>query len=231
MIYADMFSRGDLGDCLRDMGYSSFAVERGSGDASGSPTFEVVSSNPEAYSKKAISRADLVYVDGSDPDVLRAACELWTVDLVVDPELNRGRDGLYNCSSGLDPVCLKMMAERNMGYLVNFRNILDSRRMSRVRVLSRVWQNIRLCRKYGVRVVASSCAKTAFDARNPHEIANFLIHLGATRRQAFDAVSANPAHFLDKAKDRGDPSCITAGLRVLDWGSQKMKPNRKYGWL
>ena len=191
----------------------------------------VVSGDMRKNARKALDAgADLVFADGRGVEDSRRASECWEVDFIVNPEVNDGRDGINQWNSGLDHVTVSFIAERGIGYCVNTDNILHARGVKRARLFGRVMQNIRLCRKYGVRVVFSSGARSKWGVRNPHDLILLARSLGVSVGGARDTVSKNPAYFVKKAADRNSPDVIMKGVEVLDWSSQERKPKRKYGW-
>ena len=190
----------------------------------------LLASDVDKNAKKALDAADLVLVDGRMEDACREASESWDVDLIVNPELNAERDHVKQWAGGLDHIMCAFMAERNIGYLVNFGNILHSSGGARTRLFGRVMQNIRLAGKYDVRVVFTCGARCAADIRNPHELMNFGRLLGLPESRARDAVCRNPEHFIGKARDRASPDVILRGLTVKSWGRQERRPKRRCGW-
>jgi len=181
--------------------------------------------------KKALDAgADLVFVDGRNEEAARTASESWDVDLIVNPELNGEKDLVHQRSSGLDHVMASYMAERKIGYVINFSNLLQVTGGRRVQLFGRIMQNIMLSRRYGVKVVLATGARTRWDVRNPHDMTALSFFLGLTESEGNHAVSENPEHFLKKAAGRNDPNIVTSGVEVKSWGRQERKPKRKHGW-
>jgi RNase P/RNase MRP subunit p30 len=191
----------------------------------------LLSADVEKGARKALDAgADLVIVDGRTEDAARGASESWDVDLIVNPEMNEERDLIDQWNSGLDHVMSSFMAERGIGYCINAGNIRHSNGLRRVRLLGRIGQNIRLARKYGVRIVLTSGARNDLDVRNPNDLSEVGMMLGLCEKEAYDSVSKNPAYYVRKAFDRNSQDILMKGLTVKSWGSQQRKPKRKYGW-
>ena len=232
-LFADAIAEGELrrlgwGTISQTIEYDKKTKKPDSQKASA--TTAVISSDIDKLSRKAVDSFDIVFADGQDDDAARKASESWTVDLIVNCELNKLRDGMYNKNSGLDHVMCAFMSERDIGYCVNVKNILDTTGMRRAILLGRINQNLMLCKKYKVRIVLSCGAKTPLDARTPQDLMNLGKILGLSVSQSRDAVSKNPMYFLSKAKDRNDPDIIMRGVRVKSWGGQKAEAKRRYGW-
>jgi RNase P/RNase MRP subunit p30 len=244
MKYHDLFASEESLDTLRSMGWSGFCVPveyDGAGEfkkrsqqvkALGTDVLvgALITSDVGNRAKSAIEAADLVIVDVRGEAVCRDASESYEVDLIVNPELNDGRDLIDSRSSGLDHVTCAFLAERDIGYCINLGNVLYSSGVRRAQLLSRIQQNVRLERKYGVKMALSCAARRKAEARNPHDIMNFAANIGLSAQQARQAASANPQHYIQRALQRSSPDIITHGLTVATWGAQGMRPKRKSGW-
>ncbi len=190
----------------------------------------VISKDIQTTAKKAMTNADLVIADVSASDGPRYACECWEVDLIVNPERNEDRDKLYNPASGLDMVCASMASERGIGYIINIANVIGSRGISRSRTIARISQNIKLCTKVGMPTILTSGAVDGLGIRNPQDIINLSLDLGMDEGNSQLSLTRHPSTYLKRASDRKDPNIITDGLRVLEWGGQNRKDNKKFGW-
>ncbi|MBU0762718.1 MAG: hypothetical protein KKD39_06800 [Candidatus Altiarchaeota archaeon] len=234
MEYVELFTGEKVPKEALELGWSSVCVAvdfPGKRTVAETLQAAVVKSDIEKNTKKAVETFDLVFVEASKEDDARKASELWNVDILYNNELNEARDLIYNKSSGLDNVICTFMAERNIGYLINASNVLDSGGSSRVKLLGRLRQNVLLCRKYGVKVVLSNCAKDRQGLRNPLDLAAIGSLFGMTSGESVDAVSKNPLFFIQKGLRRRDPNVLTDGLVVKEWGSQKHQGKKRQGWL
>jgi len=214
-----------VGDFNSD--YAKFAAKAHRGNAL---TGVVLTGNISRDAKRALDLADLVFVDGRSEEAAREASESWDVDLIVNPELNVERDMIHQLTSGLDDVMAAFMAERGIGYCVNFGNILHSTGLRRVRLLGRIRQNIRLASKYSVPVVLSCGATSKLDMRSPHDITSLGLMIGLNRHDSLKAVSSNAEQYIRRAADRSSQDVIFRGLKVKSWGQQGQKPKRRHGW-
>ena len=87
-----------------------------------------------------------------------------------------------------------------------------------------------LARKYKVPVVIMSCAKNKFDLRSPRDLISVGKFLGLSEDESKLAVSKNPQKIIERSKDRKNPNILIKGLEVIDWGKQKPKQKKMYGW-
>ncbi|HHQ45290.1 MAG TPA: hypothetical protein ENN13_04030 [Candidatus Altiarchaeales archaeon] len=193
-------------------------------------TAAVIEREPGRDAKHALELADLVYVRSSDPETYRKACELWTVDALVAPELNSKNDLMNHREGGLDNVVLKMMAERGMKYITLFEPLLNARPTDRVKIIGRISQNLSLCGKYGVDAILASGAKNQWDLRSTKDFEELTCIFQKPRDIGVRMVAKNPGKLIQKIIDRENPNLLTKGLKVLDWAGAKPSGKKKNGW-
>ncbi len=145
--------------------------------------------------KKARKHAEIIIVHGGDFDVNRAACEDPMVDILCHPELNR-RD------SGLDHICVKAAAENDVAIEVNFREIAESFKLHRVRVLAAIRKNIDLCKRFNAPVVTSSSAVNRWGLRSGRELASVAHVLGLDLTKAIDTTSIVPENIVLRNREK-----------------------------
>ncbi len=143
----------------------------------------------EKEARKIRSKAEILMVHGGNYDVNRAACENSIVDVLCHPELDR-RD------SGLDHICVKAAQENNVAIEINFREILESYKKKRVNILSSIKRNVKLCNKYGARIVTTSGALTKWQLRSPRELAAFAKILGMDLGDAITTTTTVPEEMI-----------------------------------
>ncbi|MFH1403805.1 MAG: RNase P subunit p30 family protein [Candidatus Altiarchaeota archaeon] len=190
----------------------------------------IVSENPRKNARKALEKSEIIIASGDSDEFYREASECVEVDLIQDPELMSKNDAVDYPSSGLDGIIAKSMSLNNIGYAINYRNVLESRGMKRAQILWRIRYNVMLCTKYGVNIVTASCATDKMQLRAPLELASIGCLLGLDRSGWVKTVSDNPANVLCKAADRDNPDVITKGLKVVEWGGYERKASGKCGW-
>lgn len=175
----------------------------------------------------------LVVAEPASDNSCREATECWEVDVLLAPEktADDGRDYMDQKNSGLDHVMAKFMAERDIALGLDYSYVLDTWGMKRSQIIGRVKQNIRLARKYGIPLIATSGATDASGLRAPLDLIAFYETIGLSRDEALNSVTKNPLKLIAGAKDRENPDKIMKGFEVVNWGSQKpSKEKKKYGW-
>ena len=121
---------------------------------------------------------DLVVIQGGDEKVNRLAVESKKVDILLSPEINNKRDFLFFRNSGLNQVLCKLANKNKISIGFNFSDILNSNGKERSKILGRMTQNVKLCKKYKVNMVFSSFAKDKYDLRSKSILSSFSKILG-----------------------------------------------------
>ncbi|MBI4014938.1 MAG: hypothetical protein HY365_03205 [Candidatus Aenigmarchaeota archaeon] len=140
--------------------------------------------------QKYRNKCEILMVSGGTYDVNRAACENSLIDVLCHP--GRGRH-----DSGLDHVAIKAAADNNVAIEINFREILESYRKNRVRVLEGMKRNVFLCRKFNTPIVITSGAHTKWGMRAGRELAAVGVMAGMELANAIDSVSTVPQKILE----------------------------------
>ncbi len=121
------------------------------------------------------------------PKVNRRAVEDKKTDILVSPEMGSGRDSLTQRDSGLNQVLCALARKNQVAIGFSFSGILNAKYGANL--LGKIMQNIRLCRKYKVRMVFASFAKNKFEMRNANDMLAFCRVLGMGGREAKDALN------------------------------------------
>ncbi|MBS3172142.1 hypothetical protein J4438_01000 [Candidatus Woesearchaeota archaeon] len=108
----------------------------------------------------------LVIINGGDENINRAAVENKSVDILLNPERNNQKDSLFFRRSGLNHVLCELARKNDVAIGFNFSNILNSEGRERAKILGRMRQNYKLCKKYRVKMVFSSFAKKKYELRS-----------------------------------------------------------------
>ena len=124
---------------------------------------------------------ELVVVQGSDDTLNRLALSSRYIDILLDPHLGSRKDFMHQRNSGLNHVLCALAKENNVAVGFSFSSILHAEK--RERVLGRIMQNIKLCRKYKVPMVIGSFAKDSWDVRNEKDLKAFFQVLGMTGKE------------------------------------------------
>ncbi len=149
---------------------------------------------------------EIVIVRGGDAEVNRAAAETNQVDIIAHPEMQRN-------DSGIDQVMAKSAANNNVCIELNFRQILNLYRKSRVHTLAHMRQNLKLAKKYGFPVAITSGAYSKWELRAPRELAAFGISIGMSLEESFKSLEANK---IDSNRLKLKDDWVMPGVTIAD---------------
>ena len=125
---------------------------------------------------------DFKIVIGGDDKKNRKAVEDKSNDILMSPEKIRKKDFMGYADSGLNQVLCKLAKKNNVAIGFNFNDVLISK--NRRNILSKMMLNVRLCRKYKVKVVLCSGAKNELEMRMPRDLISFGVCIGMTPGEA-----------------------------------------------
>ena len=91
-----------------------------------------------------------------------------TINLIFNLEKSPRSDFVHQRDSGFNHILAKICRDKNKIIGFNFNLILNSDKKERARILGRMMQNVKLCRKYKVKIYIGSFA------RDPHELRSFF---------------------------------------------------------
>lgn len=168
---------------------------------------ETISASSKQELEKRISRSksNLVIVRGGELN--RNILENKKVDILIDAEKISKPDSLHYRNSGLNHVLCKLAYKHDIAIAFNFNDVLRFKGVDRSVLLGRMSQNVRLCRKYKLRMVLASFASNKFELKNLHDLISFGIVIGMTPSEARDSLIA-VSKILEEKKGR-----ISDGLR------------------
>lgn len=127
----------------------------------------------------------IIAVMGRDEEFNRRVLETCKISLLVSPE-RLGKDSLKQRGSGLNHVLAKIAAKNNISIVINFSSIPEDKKQ-RALTLSRIIQNIKVCRKANCKIKIATFAETDEQLRNERELKSFLFSLGASSQQVSEA--------------------------------------------
>ncbi len=111
--------------------------------------------------------------------VIRKIFENKGINLVYGLELNRLNDHTHFLNSGLDQVLCKLAKKHGTIICFNFHDLLFSD--NKARLLGRIMQNIRFCKKYKVKIAIASFATKPIEMRYYHDLVSLLVVLKADK--------------------------------------------------
>lgn len=151
---------------------------------------------------------DLIIVEARDSEEARKAAENKNVDIIFGIESSSHRDKMHFRDSGLNQATCAFCKANNIAIAIPIAETINSSR--RNELMGRIMQNIKLYRKYKIRVVAASFAKNKYEQRTPSDIASFLRAMGMTPKEAADALNAVDEILRDKRET------VRKGVRIKE---------------
>ncbi len=149
---------------------------------------------------------EIVIVRGGDAEMNRAAAETSQVDILAHPEASRN-------DSGIDQIMAKSAADNNVCIELNFRQILNSYRKSRVHTLAHMRHNLKLAKKYGFPVAITSGAYSKWELRAPRELAAFAVNVGMSLEESFKSLEAGK---IDSNRQKLKDDWVMPGVTIAD---------------
>jgi len=92
------------------------------------------------------------------------------------------KDYIHHRASGLNHVLCKLAFKNKVMIAFSLNSILRSR--EKPKLLGRITQNIKLCRKYNIKMILASFALEPFEMRAYHDLISLGIVLGMTNLEA-----------------------------------------------
>ena len=126
-----------------------------------------------------------IVLGGSDKQN-RSAVENKNLDILLSPEIIRGRDFMHSRDSGLNQVLCTLAYKNNIAIGFNFSDVLKTR--NRYLILGKMMQNVRLCRKYKVRMAVISGANNEKELKSARDLFSFAVVLGMNPGEAKKAL-------------------------------------------
>jgi ribonuclease P/MRP protein subunit RPP1 len=125
-----------------------------------------------------------IVVSGSNDEVNRAAVESKKVFMLLNPEIERKKDFGDWRNSGLNDVLCKLASKNNVAIGIDLATLAEDK-FEKAERLGRIMQNIRLCRKFNVKMLIFSEKEQLNDA----DLMAVGMTLGMSTMQAKQAVS------------------------------------------
>ena len=139
---------------------------------------QIISSTPGRIRDDIKKSKGLVIVQGGDEVINRLSVENKKVDILLSPEKNNKKDFIFFKNSGLNQVLCKLAKTNNIIIGFNFSDILNATSEERLKIMGRMIQNVKLCKKYRVKMIFSSFANTKYELRSEAILTSFSRILG-----------------------------------------------------
>ena len=134
--------------------------------------------------EKCRQKSELVLVQSSEND--RFVLEKTKAYMLFGVEATTERDPTHQRASGLNHILCKIAEKTKKNLAFDFNMLLKAKNKSLL--LGRMKQNIKLCRKYKVKMCIASFAKQPLEMRSPNDLQSFFILLGMHASEAKKAI-------------------------------------------
>ena len=151
---------------------------------------------------KHLNREQIIAVQGGNDKVNRASLATNKVDILIDPHLGQRKDNYHQRNSGLNQVLLNLAKTNKVAIGFSFKTILNDKK--RASNLGRIIQNIKLCRKYKVKMVILD-----YENRNEADVHSLFKVLGMTGKE----IQESTTYLQDKLKYK--KSYVMKGVKLV----------------
>ena len=117
-----------------------------------------------------------------DDEFNRKALEIKGLNMLILNESLEIKDYMKQRNSGLNEVLTNICAEKNIEIGIQIEEIIKKNDVNKAKALSRLMQNIMLCKKAGAKLMFLGSIK------DKQALQSLLISLGASTKQAFNAI-------------------------------------------
>jgi len=125
----------------------------------------------EPKNVQAIKRkAEFVICRASATEQDRFIFEKAKPDIIFDLEQSHRQDGIFQRNSGLNHIMAALAAKNSITIGFSFASILNSSGFRRAQILGRMAQNLFLCRKYKVKTLFASFARSPWEMRSGYDL-------------------------------------------------------------
>lgn len=118
----------------------------------------------------------------------RKFIESKNVDILYAVDNGAINDFLHSRNSGLNQVLLAIAKKNKVKIGFDFNRILRNKGRERALILGRMMQNVKLCRKYKVKMILLNNAKNKYEERSVDLLKNFGLIIGMTGEEAKGAI-------------------------------------------
>lgn len=130
----------------------------------------------------------IIAVVGGDSIFNRRAIETLKINYLVSPERGLKKDGLKQRDSGLNHIIVKEAVKKDVVIVIDFREVSKLKGKMKALRLSRIIQNIKICRKAKCLIKIASFARTKEDVVDEKGLKSFGVSLGMSSEQSKGAV-------------------------------------------
>jgi len=132
----------------------------------------------------------IIAVLGRDDAYNRRIIETMNINYLVSPERDykEKKDTLKQRDSGINHVLGKIAKEKNIPIVINISELIKLKKSDKSRIISRIMQNIKICRKTKCQIKIATFASDKTELQNEHDLRAFCFSLGMSSQQVSDAI-------------------------------------------
>jgi len=151
---------------------------------------------------------EVISVVCTSKTVARLAAKDRRVDLLSFPSTDLRRRFFDDAEAELASKALSSLE-------IDIASLLTSKGFSRIRLLSRLREEVATAKKFHVPVVISSGATNRLLMRGPHDYASLASLFDMTPSLALRALSENPLNMIGRNRKKLSPDYVAEGVRVV----------------
>lgn len=110
-------------------------------------------------------------------------------DILMNPELKSVGDKVHYRRSGLNQVLAKLAKQNDVAIGFGFSFVLNAKGVDRGKVIGRMKQNVRICRKSKTKMIVCSYANSVKEMRGAKDLLAFARVIGMTPGEAKKALN------------------------------------------
>jgi ribonuclease P/MRP protein subunit RPP1 len=154
----------------------------------------VVDEKISAYAKelgfsKVLGKKKILIKEGGTDQNNRMVVSDKSHDILMNPELKSIKDKIHYRNSGINQVLAKLAKKNEVAIGFGFSFLLTKYYEERARMLGRMKQNVRICRKFKVKMVVCSYAKDVKEMRGAKDLLAFARVIGMDGGEAKKALN------------------------------------------
>ncbi len=154
----------------------------------------VIDERIDAYAKelgfsKVYGKKNIAVKEGSSEDKNRNFVSDKGNDVLMNPELKMLGDNVHYRTSGLNHVLANLAKKNDVAIGFGFSFVLNCSGLERARMIGRMKQNVRICRKAKCKMVVCSYAKNVKEMRGAKDLLAFARILGMDGGEAKKALN------------------------------------------
>lgn len=170
--------------------------------------------NAKDYRKeiqKARKKFDAIIVKGN-PKENRKIVEA-SPDILLSPHSSGKKDFMRERNSGLNQIICKIAAEKKVVVGIDFNEVLQAE--NRELIIGRIMQNIKLCRKYKVKMLLASFASGLLELRDAQDLIAFAQTIGMTPEEAKESLKVI-WDIINRNREKKSPEYVAEGIRIVE---------------